>query len=76
MRRQGLEPRTRGLRVRSCIRFLSLNWVNQAELDLRPPKTQQKISGRLRSEAATRDLYAIRGYPGTTAASTASPSWT
>jgi len=50
--------------------------VNQAELDLRPPKTQQKISGRLRSEAATRDLYAIRGYPGTTAASTASPSWT
>jgi len=35
---------------------------NQAERDLRPPKTQQKISGRLRSETATRDRYAIRGY--------------
>lgn len=35
---------------------------NQAERDLRPSKTQQKISGRLRSETATRDRYAIRGY--------------
>jgi transposase len=35
---------------------------NQAERDLRPSKTQQKISGRLRSEAATRNRYAIRGY--------------
>ncbi len=35
---------------------------NQAERDLRPSKTQQKISGRLRSEAATRHRYAIRGY--------------
>jgi hypothetical protein len=35
---------------------------NQAERDLRPSKTQQKISGRLRSEKATRDRYAIRGY--------------
>ncbi len=35
---------------------------NQAERDLRPAKTQQKISGRLRSEQATRDRYAIRGY--------------
>jgi transposase len=35
---------------------------NQAERDLRPAKTQQKISGRLRSEAATRNRYAIRGY--------------
>jgi len=30
--------------------------------DLRPSKTQQKISGRLRSETATRNRYAIRGY--------------
>jgi hypothetical protein len=35
---------------------------NQAERDLRPAKTQQKISGRLRSEQATRNRYAIRGY--------------
>jgi transposase len=40
---------------------------NQAERDLRPAKTQQKISGRLRSETATRYRYAIRGY-GSTAA--------
>ena len=38
---------------------------NQAGRDLRPAKTQQKISGRLRSETATRHRYAIRGYPGT-----------
>ena len=36
--------------------------TNQAERDLRPAKTQQKISGRLRSEKTTRDRYAIRGY--------------
>ena len=35
---------------------------NQAERDLRPAKTQQKISGRLRSETATRNRYAIRGF--------------
>ena len=35
---------------------------NQAEGDLRPAKTQQKISGRLRSEPVTRHRYAIRGY--------------
>lgn len=35
---------------------------NQAERDLRPSKTQQKISGRLRSETATRNRYAVRGY--------------
>ncbi|MEO3861498.1 transposase [Acrocarpospora sp. B8E8] len=35
---------------------------NQAERDLRPAKTQQKISGRLRSERHTRHRYAIRGY--------------
>ena len=39
----------------------------QAERDLRPAKTQDKISGRLRSEAATRDRYAIRGYISTAA---------
>ncbi len=35
---------------------------NQAERDLRPAKTQQKISGRLRSDKTTRDRYAIPGY--------------
>jgi len=40
---------------------------NQAERDVRPAKTQQKISGRLRSEKATRDRYAIRGYISTAA---------
>jgi hypothetical protein len=38
---------------------------NQAERDLRPSKTQQKISGRLRSEKTTRDRYAVRGYAST-----------
>ena len=40
---------------------------NGAERDVRPAKTQQKISGRLRSEHATRDRYAIRGYLSTAA---------
>jgi hypothetical protein len=40
---------------------------NQAERDLRPAKTQQKISGRLRSEKVTRCRYAIRGYASTAA---------
>ena len=35
---------------------------NQAERDLRPSKTQQKISGRLTSETRTQDRYTIRGY--------------
>ena len=41
--------------------------ANQAERDLRPAKTQQKISGRLRSQNATRDRCAIRGYISTAA---------
>jgi transposase len=40
---------------------------NDAERDLRPAKTQQKISGRLRSERVTRHRYAIRGYLSTAA---------
>jgi transposase len=40
---------------------------NQAERDVRPARTQQKISGRLRSEQATRHRYAIRGYISTAA---------
>ena len=40
---------------------------NDAERDLRPAKTQQKISGRLRSEETTRHRYAIRGYISTAA---------
>jgi transposase len=53
------------------LRFLTSTAIpptsNQAERDLRPAKTQQKISGRLRSEQATRDRYAIRGYASTAA---------
>ena len=40
---------------------------NQAERDVRPAKTQQKISGRLTSEEATRPRYRIRGYISTAA---------
>ena len=40
---------------------------DEAERDLRPAKIQQKISGRLRSEQATRHRYAIRGYLSTAA---------
>lgn len=36
--------------------------IVDAERDVRPAKTQQKISGRLRSEQATEHRYAIRGY--------------
>jgi hypothetical protein len=53
------------------LRFLSDTAIpptsNQAERDLRPAKTQQKISGRLRSETATRHRYAIRGFASTAA---------
>lgn len=41
--------------------------TNQAERDLRPAKTQDKISGRLRSERTLRHRYAIRGYISTAA---------
>jgi transposase len=40
---------------------------NQAERDLRPAKIQQKISGRLPSQARTADRYRIRGYLSTAA---------
>ena len=40
---------------------------NQAERDLRPAKTQEKISGRLRSEHATSHRYAIASYTSTAA---------
>jgi hypothetical protein len=41
--------------------------TNQAERDLRPAKTQDKISGRLRSDTTTSHRYAIRGYLSTAA---------
>ncbi len=40
---------------------------NQAERDLRPAKTQQKISGRLTSDDVTRDRYRVYGYLSTAA---------
>jgi len=53
------------------LRFLAGTTIpatdNQAERDARPAKTQQKISGRLRSEETTRHRYAIRGYASTAA---------
>lgn len=71
------QPPTRTLleslrdREADVLRFLTDTAIpptsNQAERDLRPSKTQQKISDRLRSEKATRDRYAIRGYASTAA---------
>jgi hypothetical protein len=56
-------------RESDVLRFLTDTAIpptsNQAERDLRPAKTQQKISGRLRSGTATRDRYAVRGYAST-----------
>ena len=56
-------------READVLRFLSDLRIpptsNQAERDLRPAKTQQKVSGRLRSEKAARDRYAVRGYAST-----------
>jgi transposase len=58
-------------READVLRFLTDTAIpptsNQAERDLRPSKTQQKISGRLRSDKTTRDRYAIRGYASTAA---------
>jgi transposase len=58
-------------RETDVLRFLTDTAIpptsNQAGRDLRPSKTQQKISGRLRSEKTTRDRYAIRGYASTAA---------
>jgi transposase len=54
-----------GLRFLSDLRIPPTS--NQAERDVRPAKIQQKISGRLRSEQATRHRYAIRGYLSTAA---------
>jgi len=56
-------------RQADVLRFLTDTAIpptsNQAERDLRPAKTQQKISGRLRSETTTRHRYAIRGFAST-----------
>jgi transposase len=56
-------------READVLRFLTDTAIpptnNQAERDARPAKTQQKISGRLRSEAITRHRYAVRGYAST-----------
>ena len=58
-------------READVLRFLTDTAIpptsNQAERDLRPAKTQQKISGRLRSETAARHRYAIRGFASTAA---------
>lgn len=58
-------------READVLRFLTDTAIpatsNQAERDLRPAKTQQKISGRPRSEKTTRHRYAIRGYASTAA---------
>jgi len=58
-------------READVLRFLTDTAIpptsNQAERDLRPAKTQQKISGRLRSVTATRHRYAIRGFASTAA---------
>jgi len=68
--RQGLLEVLRD-REHDILRFLTDTRIpatsNQAERDLRPAKTQDKISGRLRSEQTARHRYAIRGYLSTAA---------
>ncbi len=63
--RQGLLEVLRD-REHDVLRFVTDTRIpatsNQAERDLRPAKTQEKISGRLRSETSARHRYAIRGY--------------
>jgi transposase len=58
-------------READVLRFLSDTAIpatnNQAERDARPAKTQQKISGRLRSDTTTRHRYAVRGCASTAA---------
>jgi len=58
-------------READVLRFLTDTAIpatnNQAERDARAAKTQQKISGRLRSETTTRHRYAVRGYASTAA---------
>jgi len=58
-------------READVLRFLTDTAIpatsNQAERDARPAKTQQKISGRLRSEDTARHRYAVRGYASTAA---------
>ena len=58
-------------READVLRFLTDTTIpptsNQAERDLRPSKTQQKMSRQARSEKTTRDRYAIRGYASTAA---------
>jgi len=58
-------------READVLRFLTDTAIpptsNQAERDLRPAKTRQKISGRLRSQETTRNRYAVRGYASTAA---------
>jgi transposase len=58
-------------READVLRFLSDTEIpptnNQAERDARPAKTQQKISGQLRSQTTTRHRHAVRGYASTAA---------
>jgi transposase len=58
-------------REQDVLRFIADTRIwptnNTSERDLRPEKTQQKISGRLQSEDITRDRLTIRSYTSTAA---------